>query len=116
MKPLLTFVRKGQSLQNKINDLTVKNNVRKSNNNQYNATYATERNNIMLWYEQLGHSNVNLIKRMSEENLIENCGQMQGKESQCEPCILAKNTRAVHHPKLNKIRSKDILELVHCVV
>lgn len=84
----------------------------KGSNQKYNSAYATERNNIMLWHERLGHCNVNIIKKMVREKLVENCGPLQGKEMPCEPCILAKATRSTH-PKLKSIRSKEILELIH---
>lgn len=52
----------------------------------------------MLWHERLGHANVNIIKRMVRENLLQNCGPLQGKETSCESCILAKN---IGQPTLN---------------
>lgn len=51
----------------------------------------------MLWHERLGHTNVNITKKMFKKT----CGPLQGKEFPCEPCILAKNIRATH-PKLDQ--------------
>lgn len=48
------------------------------------------RKNIMLWHESLGHSNIDIIKKMFCEKLIENCGLLQEKKTLCEPCILGK--------------------------
>ena len=84
-------------------------------NSRYNAVYATERNNLMLWHERLGHINVDYVRKLFKDKLVGVSGALQGKALKCEPCILAKSTRAVH-PKLEQIRSKQVNELVHCDV
>ena len=81
----------------------------------YNEVYANEKNNIMLWHDRLGHINVDYIKKMFNENLVKPCGNLQGKAVRCEPCILAKSTRAPHQ-RLSAIRSRDLLELIHADV
>lgn len=53
-----------------------------------------------------------LIKKMVHKKLVENCGPLQGKETPCKPCFSANNIRSTY-PRLKKIRSKEILELVH---
>lgn len=59
-------------------------------NQEYNVTYAIVRKNIMLSHERLGHNNIDIIKKLFCEKLVENCGPLQEKETPCEPCILGK--------------------------
>ena len=66
----------------------------------------------MLWHERLGYSSAKIIQCMFREGLIEDCSKLQDKDSHCKSCILVKNTRA-SHPKLKRIHSKDIIELIH---
>lgn len=96
--------------QNMTNELGIKSQSNKLND-QYNATYTTDRNNIMLWHERLGYATVNIIKRMVWENLVQNW-IITRKRILVRVLHPAKNTRAMHR-KLVKIRSKEILDLVH---
>ena len=59
----------------------VNRNVILRNSNHFNKNYVAERNNIMLCHKLLWSTNVDTIKMMFKDNLIESCGKLQGQET-----------------------------------
>ena len=112
------YVIKGYPMRNNvtINNSRLKFNksdTEKRNRNSENSHQAyLVQNDLNLWHERLGHCNFNTLKSMFKNKMVEPEIDLKGTESKCEACIFGKNTRQTY-PRLEKVRSKGILELVH---
>ena len=72
-----------------------------------------EVSDIETWHCRFGHRNVEAIRKLVKNNLVDDIGMVSNSRlEKCETCVLGKSVRKPFFG-LNAIRSKSPLELVH---
>ena len=85
----------------------------KMNNSETCCFGSTDMNSLTLWHQRFGHLNVNDLKKLSSDNIVEGLSiDAKALEEPCEGCILGKQAR-YPFPKKSQSKTHELLELIH---